>query len=266
MSLPYYVPWSGNLLRQATTITMAAGADADYPAANLIDGNPAWPAKNSGTTIRITAHFGSGAVAADVAAAIHHTLGNATVLRIQANNADAWGAPPLDVAFPARTVIGGPYRQNAIVQFNSASYSYWSFTVPAANAVPIWFGQLWLGAATAFHDDFRYEGNENGRMISVIEQLTYGETSLRLKKGFLRETVKGTIRGSHAEMLQYLALFNDLGGQAEPILVVAEPAYPSALMALLDLPTMAEALQDIEAYDVQLMFRELSKGLAFPLT
>lgn len=271
-SVPFYLPWSGNLLSQATTITVDAGEDADYPIANVIDGNPAWPAKNSGTTIRIRAHFGSGAVSANVAAAIHHTLGDATVLRIQANNVDDFTAPPLNIAFPARTPIGGEYRQNALVEIApvgvdvSTPYSYWSFAVLVANAVPVWFGQLWLGAATPFHDDFRYEGNEDSRLLNVIEQLTYGDVSLRLKKGFLRETVKGTIRGRYADTLQYLALFNELGGLAEPVLVVADPAHASALMALLDQATITRALQDIDAYDLQLAFRELSKGLAFPLS
>jgi len=265
MSVPFYVPWADNLLRQATLTVDAE--DAEFPIANVIDGNPGWPFKCPNTTVAIVAEFPS-AVAAGVAAAIHHTLGNATVLRIQGNTTNSWTTPPLNVAFPTRSGLVGGYRENALADFRAlgASYKFYRFVVSAANAVPIWFGQLWLGPATPFHDNFRYEGYGHTRMTTVLENLTYAEVSLRLKKGFMRDVQAGTVRGSYAETATYFDMFQALEGLAEPILVVADPDNPVASMALLDQPEIQRAMADVEAYDVTLRFRELSKGLSFPLS
>ncbi len=265
MSVPYYLPWSGNLLRTAT-LSVVAGGDSDYPIANVVDGNPAWPAKNSGTTLRIVADLGT-ATPAGLAAAIHHNLGNSTVLRLQGNATNVWTAPSLDVAFPTRTGLVGGYRENALLDFRAsvASYRYYSFVVPSANAVAVWFGQLWLGVPINFHDDFRTDSYSIRRMNTVLENLTYGEVSLRLNKGFVRRAVTGTIRARLQDVQQYLDLFDALSGSAEPVLVMPDPAAPIGIMALLDQADITCSMVDVDAYDISVTFRELSRGVPFPL-
>jgi hypothetical protein len=102
--------------------------------------------------------------------------------------------------------------------------------------------------------------------MDVQENLTYAEVSLRLKKGFVRDIQQGTVRGSYAETETYFDMFQALEGLGEPVLVVADPDNPVAAMSLLDAPEIQRSMVDVDAYDVSLTFRELSKGLSFPLT
>jgi len=124
--------------------------DATYGLANLYDGNPAKPTKWTTTTaLRLVWDFGSPAQALDAVFLPNHNLDAGNVIRLQANTADAWGAPPLDQALTVPAVdLDGHCRPLwwDLSGLTSQTYAFWSVSFPA-NSVPFQIGQLSLVAA-----------------------------------------------------------------------------------------------------------------------
>lgn len=95
-----------DLVGATATITSTNAADADYPLSNLHDGRPTEPTRwTTAASTRIVWDLGAGSPTTRVEGLIivMHTMPAGSVLKVQANAADAWGAPTFsqDVTVPA---------------------------------------------------------------------------------------------------------------------------------------------------------------------
>ncbi len=123
--------------------------DATYGLANLSDGNPAKPTKWTTTTaLRLVWNFGSPPQTLAAAFLPNHNLDPGGVIRLQANSADAWGAPPLDLPLTVPALdLDGHCRPLwwSLVDVAAPTYAYWSLSFPA-NSVPFQIGEVALVA------------------------------------------------------------------------------------------------------------------------
>ena len=84
------------LVGATATITSSTAVDADYPLTNLHDGLPTEPTRwTTGASTRIVWDLGAGSPVPTVEGllVVMHTLPAGATLTVQANGADAWGAP-----------------------------------------------------------------------------------------------------------------------------------------------------------------------------
>ena len=103
---------SENVSPNATWTLDSGGADSTYPIANIKDQDPTTPAGSTSTAMTAKADFGS-AQRVDLVMLWNHNLRNNSatlVARYQANAADSWGAPTVNVLLS----IPAPDKDNFI--------------------------------------------------------------------------------------------------------------------------------------------------------
>ena len=112
-----------NVASEATITAQSGTVDTEYPLANLVDENPAKPAKLTTTTGRIMFDFGS-AQTIQLIALIHTNLDAGLTVKIQANATDSWGSPSVDLAITIPTVPADSYPLNLWLDLSGSTYSY----------------------------------------------------------------------------------------------------------------------------------------------
>lgn len=138
--------YSNNIDAAGVAFT-AATYDSSFPPANIANELRGKPYRTGDTQAaeNIVIDLGSAASATAVIL-LDHTLTNAdTLIKLEANSSNSWGAPPFSQAL---TWASGTISQT----FNSASYRYWrlSFTKAAAGVTRD-IGRMFLG--TYFQPD-----------------------------------------------------------------------------------------------------------------
>ncbi len=132
--------------------------DPAYGLASLADNNPAKMTKwTTLTALRLVYHYVAAPQHLDVVFLANHNADVGSVIRLQANTVDDWGAPPLNrtLTVPALDLDG--HRRPLWWNLSGLAvhtYAYWSLLFPA-NSVAFQIGELRHGALLrSFTDGF----------------------------------------------------------------------------------------------------------------
>jgi len=259
---PKYAYWSDNLVPDATPAWVSpAVEDSDYPLSKLHDGDPAWPCRTAQTSARLVLDFGT-AVLQALVAVIHHNFDAALACSWQAHTADSWGAPDYSGAFTVGAASADNYRPD-LWQAPGVTKRYGSLNVSGTNSATLALGQLFVGSALRSFFRGLTVGHDEGADVGVSENITDGGTSFRIKKGFRLDMLQGTFVGSRAETEEIIELFLALAGSAEPLLLIPDDTVAYCALTLLDRRSIRRQTLDGDVYQVQVNFRQLSRGLTY---
>jgi len=134
MRILYNDLWRGKTLTDSSEATGYAGVNTQHPHLSK-----AWrSATVSAEWVKIDA---GAAITADSLAIVGHNLTPAATVKIQANSADTWAPPALDL-------LGNPSDQLILSTFPSASYRYWRVYVddPGNTSGYLTIGRVYLCA------------------------------------------------------------------------------------------------------------------------
>lgn len=271
MAAPLYSMWSENLARTATLSVRSGAVDALYPLANGVDGNPASLVKFTGKQGGVYFDHATAVVVA-VAAVIHHDVTPAHAqFRFERNATTPFGgSPTVKLNYTAGADEGDGYKPNVYKDINVAhgslpSLRHSSIVVDTTdNGSNLQFGEFFLGSTLHQFTHGFMIGYEEGAQVDNVELLTYAKVSYRYKKGFRREGLLGTMRGSRAELDEAIALFRGLTGNAEPLLLIPDPAIPVVHLGLFDDLSIRRKTIEGDVWELSIPFRELSRGLVLP--
>lgn len=161
----------------------ASAEDSGYVAANLIEENPANPAKLTTTSGWWKLTFDAKRKPVAVAL-IYHYLDAGLDVRIEANNVDSWTSPPLSVAItiPAKRFDGPSFQKwtnNALALIDEDEYGdpdgylYWRLHIVGTNSQACAVGRLWLPteltAIDIFHASTIGELDEPTNIVNFTE-------------------------------------------------------------------------------------------------
>lgn len=248
----------------AATLTVNTGTeDAAYPAANLVDLNPAKPAKLTTTTGSWVFDFGT-AANVDLVAIIHHNLDAGLNVRIQANATDSWGAPSLNqvITIPAYRSDGFPINPfKDLTGVSPRSYRYWRLVVVGVNSAAVQIGEVWLGATLrtlAVNIRWNYEENDDQPLIEhntdfrVRTVYSYGVSIRRLVAQLT------TTDGGAAELYDW---WRSCRGRAHPMLIALDADINDCMMARFNMSYMKSNREFVDYNPIDLDFIEVSRGL-----
>ncbi len=160
-----------NLIDAAAVIQTQSSQDPAFPAANLR--NPQrtklWRTGASVALEWTVFDFGS-AQAVTACLILSHTLtGSDSLIKIQANTSDSWGAPAFEQSISFSAVVMS-------ATFSSQSFRYWRFTFTKASAgVTRDLGRLWLGTFYTPTDPPDFDGYlRRVEDLSLRQRAPYG--------------------------------------------------------------------------------------------
>lgn len=148
MGRTLYAHPSDNVAGLVTPVVNTGTEDPDYPAAYLVDGNPARPAQLTTTSGSWVWDFGA-AQRVDLVAIPMHNLAAGVDVKIQGHTANSWGTPSLSVAIPIPTYREDGFPFGSWVDltgaggYSTGGYRYWRVVVTNA-AVAIKVGEVLL--------------------------------------------------------------------------------------------------------------------------
>ena len=169
-----------------TTVTLETGTpDADYPIAQVGDGDVTKPGKIGGTTGRISFDFGA-PVQVEAVAILHHNLVQGMEVNAELHTADTWGTP--DFSFPMTMPTFGfdRFPDNPWVDLRGTSpvRQFLSVEFATANSANIAIGEIVIvGTLRRFSQDVRPK-----RMDDEMHTMT----ELRTELGVSHITQLGT--------------------------------------------------------------------------
>lgn len=247
----------------AAVLSLASGTeDPDYPLANLLNGNPARPAKFAETDIRIVVDFGV-PVSLDAVALIHTNLDALETdlsVQWQGNSANSWVTPPLDLAFTIAPATLDGYVPGRLLDLTSEptrTYRYWSLSV-ANNPTPVILGQL-LAYATLRTLLVDKSGATRSEARPMVDHRTAYGISLRYDYGVTQRLFAASVRSDDAPSVR--AWFAD--ARQRPHVIVPEPIADGEAWLVRwrqDGGTLASTLFQPAVEDFALTWEELSRG------
>lgn len=263
----YCLP-SDNLAPSAT-ITARAGStiDAAYPAANLVNINPAKPGKLAETSGGWVFDFGT-AVTINLAAIIHHNIAAGSNVRIQANSSDDWdGSPatPFDVAFTIGTYREDGFPLNPwldLTALGAHSYRYWSIVVVTAQTNPVAIGEIVLATSARTFTKNLAPGLSDDEDHPIVEHRTDHGVSTVYDLGTTWRSWSGEMPVvSDAGVNAVRALARDARGRARPFVFIPDPAVNDAWYVRLGVSAQSVTRYLMNVSQVPIAFQEVSRGL-----
>jgi hypothetical protein len=179
----------------------------------------AWRSTNDASEwIRLDA---GAAITPDSLAIIGHNLTSAAIVRIQANAADAWGAPSLDLR-------ATPTDELMLVVFANASYRYWRVSIddPANPAGFISIGRIFLcdrwEPNEPITQDFTPDVDDTTAVLVSITGQTFADLGVRQRKysfsfGTIRDDTKVAYEAVLASIRFHDPVIVDLMDRVTPL-------------------------------------------------
>lgn len=260
-----YARASDNVAALATTIT-ASAADAEYPAAYLVDLNPAKPGKLTTTTGSWVFAFAS-ARRVDVVALIHHNLTAGLEVRIQGNATDAWGSPTFNqqITIPAYHEDGFsvcPFLDlTGLAGYSASGFLFWRVVVVGVNAAPVAIGEICLiGTKRTLEVNVSW-GAQDGEEHPIVEHRTDHGVSTIVDLGTKWRTFAGEIDGTDVAFASRRSLFRDARGRARPWLFIPDPSVNDAWFVRFQETRDARGMMFLDRNLLGFPVEEVSRGL-----
>lgn len=255
----------------APTVAVDTGAlDAGFPLANLTDENPAKVIKVATAPCGVTWDFGS-ATSIECAALIHHNFDVGLSVRLQANSAASWGAPPLEQVFTFAAADGFGYRPNAWLNVSGIahSYRYWRLQIPTGNTATPFIGDIVLGATIrTLECNIEYPFAAGRLYPGGVRHRTAGGTLIDTTRGGSRmRTLIARMRTTDAGRVSMETLIDDVRGGSRPFLINVDGSAGADPWLVKFLPFPA-AFDVTEAFlgnnEIGFEVVELSRGITVP--
>ena len=268
----FAVPTGDVCYRATPTVTVVSGTeDPAYPAANLVDPNPAKPAKLLTDFGAWMLDFGS-PVAANAVAPIYHQLDEDLPVRFAGNATPSWGSPSfeIDITIPAKTADNwwvSPWAEFDAEQ----TFRYWLLDFGSgspANSLPISVGRLMLISTlyTAFSDhdnDVRWGGSESEEHGIIVLPTELGvETIYEL--GGKRRLFEEELALGNTSAAEFIALSRNARGRAGAWLLIPDASVNEAWIVRFEDPGWHRTREIIDHNIFPFRVRELSRGLPWP--
>jgi hypothetical protein len=255
-----------DLVTPNATLSVSSGTAATgYPASNLGDLNPAKPAKLTGTSGAWLADFGT-AQRVDWVALIGHNLDAGAVVQVQANAADTWGAPSLDVALAIPAADEDGFAVNPWVDLTDATgyttggYRYWRLQIVSGTSSPVAVGEWALNARKRTLDpNIRWGLVQSERLPTVELETEFGVKTIAALRAKTRR-ITGELILRSATRAAVNTWWRDAWGRARPFCVVLEPGVNEALMVRFGAVEKAITRVFTTRSTMPVEFEELSRG------
>lgn len=248
----------------AGTVAVTSGTeDTAYPAANLVDLNPAKPAKLTTTTGAWRWDFGS-AVNVDFVAIIHHNLDAGLNVRIQGNAADAWGAPTIDQAITIPTYRSDEFPVNPFKDLTGIaprSFRYWRLVIVGVNSAAVQIGEVWISATKrtlAVNIRWNYEENDDQ---PLIEHLTDFHVRTVYTYGVSIRRFVAQLTTTNAGALEIYDWWRSCRGRAHPMLIALDADVNDCMMARFNMSFLKSNREFTDYNPIDLDLLEVSRGL-----
>lgn len=281
----YYARWDDDRCQQSGVTVASDDADPDYPAANLIQWNPAKPAKLTTTSGAWVVQLPSAQSVAGVAIPYHY-LDAGLDVRIQGNTIDSWGSPVFEAAItiPAKRLDGPSYQrwtETPYLIFDDVqTFGFWRLVIVGTNSQAVVVGRLMLLAE--FRDlKLYFSGSDieeaDGPPEGLIDYVTALGVNLRIVIGGPRRAMSAMLiasdtyadRMSVAEASEFMALFQSVfggdsaAGTVQPFLLIPREERNDAWLVDPDFAARRshkEGNWEVWPFSV----REVSRGLPWP--
>jgi hypothetical protein len=244
----------------------AADADPAYPPANLIDPNPAKPAKLTTTSGAFVLDFG---VPVEIAAAavLYHNLDHDTDVTLAWNASDAWGSPAGDQLL----IVPGKTEDDWTVSpwidlGDPMSARYWRLTIGDAspNPDPIVVGRLvLLSTLRTIDTDVRW-GEEEAEEHGLIELPTALGVETIYALGGKRRRFAGELTLSNPTAAEFIALTRHAHGRVLPWLLIPDASVNDAWIVRFDENRWSRVREVPDINNFPFRVQELSRGLPWP--
>jgi hypothetical protein len=245
---------------------VATTADGAYPVANLVDLNPAKPAKLTGTTGNVRWDFAA-AQRIDLAAIIHHNLTAGLNVRLQGNATDVWSAPTLDAAFTIPAYREDGYPSNPWIDltlaagYTATGFRYWRLVVVAANGANVAIGDVWLGMTKRTLTPNISWGETQTEERALIEHLTDFKVATIYDLGVTVRGLTGELDWTDSNRAIYDAWWRSCRGRVRPFLLIPNGTVNDAWLARFVEPEKAITLEFLDRNRIPVAVRELGRGL-----
>jgi hypothetical protein len=260
----YAYPLDNESYRIGPTVT-ASAEDSEYPAENLVDINPAKPAKLTTTGGNWILDFGT-AIAGVAAALLYHNIDNGVTVTLQANSSSSWGSPPFSQTFtiPGRTE--DDWTVSPWIEFASTqTYRYWRLLISGtANAQPIGVGHLMiLSNLRTMDTDVRW-GEEEVEEHGLIELPTELGVETIYALGGKRRRFSGELTLGDAEAAEFISLVRSAVGRIHPWLLIPDEDVNDAWIVRFEENRWQRQREIIDINNFPFRVQELSRGLPWP--
>lgn len=247
------------------TVTGTA-EDADYPAAYLVDGQLARPAKLTTTTGGWVLDFGSAQRIDLVAFGPHNLTAALANVAVQGNASDSWGAPTLNapVTTPAYREDGqsvNPWVDlTGVAGYSTSGFRYWRLNVGTANAATIAVGEIALYSQMLTVRNVRVGVVDEDRIPVISHRTLYGvETTYHL--GVATRRLSGEIVGNASDLAALLSWYRSGSGRSEWHTVILDSSVNDARFVRFESVALAATRVGAGVARVQVAFEEVSRGL-----
>jgi hypothetical protein len=253
MSSLYARP-SDNVAPNATLSLAVGTINAAYPLANLVDGNPAKPAKTTGTSATFRFTFGAPQVLALVAFGPHNLM-NASVT-VQNNSGLS-----ASFAMPANTEDGfslNPWVDLTGIAVGTRTATQWDLVVTAATA-PIAIGEVMLVAVKRTMP--LLWGIVETEDFPTISVDTDYKSALKYWLGVKQRSFAASLNDG-AFRADFYSLLRDARGRYKTFLLIPDDTLNDALFVELTSDAQDVTRVAPNVSELQLTFREVQRGLA----
>lgn len=259
-----------NLLRMpGVVMSVNVGtADAEYPAAYLIDEQPERPAKLIETSGAWVADIGV-ANAPEIAAVIHHNFTAGSNVRLQGHSSNAWGAPAVDLPFTVPARYPDLFTANLWLDLKTLipvaatrTLRYWRLVQLSVNTAPLAAGEWVLYSAKR---DFGVRdiqwGSDRSWKRPVIKHDTELMNRRKFDLGTTLRTMSFTVQPDATYLAELDAWFRSAQGAYRPFLVVPANTDVDPWFVEFEDDDVSYARQHPNFYPARVKLREVGRGL-----
>lgn len=266
----YALPLDDQCYRIGPTVT-ASAEDPAYLAANLVDPNPAKPAKLTANSGNWVLDFGT-PVTIVGAALFYHNLDNGLAVTLEANSANSWGSPAfsIEITIPGKTEDNYPVSPwIEFVDDGAQTYQYWRLVCGNGspdNENPISVGRLMLlSAIRDLTNDVRWgvveeEDHkiiENPTELGVLTIYELGGKQRRFSGELALQDTTGVAQA-------FVALIRSARGRALNWLLIPDAAVNDAWVVRVEESRWSRTRETIDHNIFPFRVQEEARGLDWP--
>lgn len=240
----------------------ATTEDADYPATNLHDQNPAKPMKLTGSSGNIVWQFASPARIDWVTFGPHNLAGGTAT--IQANTTNSWGSPALSAAITIPANFRDGMSRHPWIDlttkagYSTGGYAYWRLVV-ASTGANVAIGEVWFAAHKRTVTNLRFGSTRRRARPAVEHRTDYGVSTI-YDLGVLQRVIEGQWLNTDAKAQELLDLWHESNGRADMFPIVTDQTGTEAMFVRFGVE-MAEEQLEPGVTALRPVFEEVGRGL-----
>lgn len=261
----YALPLDDHCYRIGPTVT-ASAEDSAYPASNLVDVNPAKPAKLTTGSGWFVLDFGTD-VTIVAAALIYHNIDNGVAVTLQWNSADDWASPAGEQDFTIPGRLEDEWTVSPWIALDTQPTArYWRLLIGGSpgSTDPVAVGRLiLLSNLRDLVTDVRW-GVEEIEEHGLIELPTELGVETIYALGGKRRRFQGELRLDDSTAATFISLVRSAQGRVLSWLLIPDVNVNDAWCVRFDQPNWDRTRETINYNIFPFRVQELSRGLPWP--